>query len=187
MHRESAGLQRNFLVPPSGIDPSRKPSRLPALGFACCSLARGERGMRKQRPPHSPSLHIHIQRYQAERRDCWPLEGQVAPSSLRPFPWLQGDSTGHSETRNDAPAKGCPSCHPHRRDVLLTPAGCPPPAPAPRSSPRQVPPAAMPPLPLPRRPPSPLLPSGLPGPRGAAVPHQPPGSAAGIPGPFLQT
>lgn len=145
-----------------------------SLGSACCSLAKGERGMQEQRPALYTKMHTQRQKYQARRRDCLPLEGQVALSSPR----LQGDNTGHGRMRRDAPAKGRRSCQPRGVvPLLLSPEGCPPSPPHGRCYLQPPLPAGL----------SPLWHPGLSGPRGSAVPCQPSASSASIPGPYLQT
>lgn len=74
----------------------------------------------------------------SKKEGLFATEGQVALSSPRPFPRLQGDNTGHSKVRTDAPTKGKRSCQP-RGWVVPLPLS---PRAAPRSSPLQVLPAA---------------------------------------------
>lgn len=56
----STGLQRNFLVPPSGTDPSRKPSSMPAWALPA-ALWQGERGGCKNSDQLSARKHTHTQ------------------------------------------------------------------------------------------------------------------------------
>lgn len=130
----STGLQRNFLVPPSGTDPSRKPRSMPAWALLAALWQRERGGCKSSDQPSAQKCTRRDRNIKLKGG----TEGQVALSSPRPFPRLQVDNTGHSKVRTDAPTKGKRSCQPRGRVVSL-PLSL---RAAPCSSPRQVLPAA---------------------------------------------
>lgn len=80
----STGLQRNFLVPPSGIDPSRKPSSMPACALPA-ALWQGERGGCKSSDQPSTHQHTHTRAEISSRKEGLFATGRTG-CPLQPSP-----------------------------------------------------------------------------------------------------